>query len=91
MYRVESPVTRLKRELRRIPVADRPRIVKAMQSLAKNPRPDGIKQLAPGVYRLRVGRYRVIYKVLDDEQLVLIGRVARRSEATYRGLGRLFG
>lgn len=32
----------------------------------------------------------MIYKVLDEERLVLIGRVARRSEATYRGLGRLF-
>jgi len=90
MYRVESPGTRLKRELRRIPVADRPHIVEAIRSLAENPRPAGIKQLAPDVYRLRVGRYRVIYKVLDDEQLVLIGRVARRSEATYRGLGRSF-
>lgn len=47
-------------------------------------------QLSAGVYRLRMGHYRVIDSVLDNEQLVLIGRVARRSEATYRGMHGLF-
>jgi mRNA interferase RelE/StbE len=90
MYRVEASSSRLKRELRRIPATDSSRIFEAIRALAENPRPAGIQQLSPGVYRLRIGRYRVIYKVLDDEQLVLIGRVARRSEATYRGMRRLF-
>jgi mRNA-degrading endonuclease RelE of RelBE toxin-antitoxin system len=42
------------------------------------------------VYRLRVGDYRVIYKVFDKEQLVIIGRVARRSEKTYQDFEDLF-
>jgi len=90
MYRVEASSTRLKRELRRIPVTDRPGVIKAIQSLADDPRPGGIKQLAPDVYRLRVGRYRVVYKVFDDDRVVLVGRVTRRSGTTYRGLEKLF-
>ena len=39
-----------------------------------------------GTYRVRVGNYRVIYVVLDNEGVVIIARVARRSESTYRGL-----
>ncbi len=90
MYRVEAPSSRIKRELKRTPGAIRPRLVAAIRALAEDPRPDGIRQLEPDVYRLRVGQYRVIYKVLDDEQLVLIGRVTRRGEATYRDVGQLF-
>ncbi len=83
MYRVEAISTRIRRELRRIPPADRQRVVAAIRRLAENPRPSGIKQLAPNVYRLRIGSYRVIYRVFDEERLILIGRVARRSERTY--------
>ncbi len=64
---------------------------RVINALAEDPRPHGIVQLAPDVYRLRVGSYRVIYKVLDEDKLVLIGRIARRSGSTYQDLGRLFG
>jgi mRNA interferase RelE/StbE len=90
MYRVEAPSSRIKRDLTRIPQATRSRVAEAIRALAEDPRPDGIRQLEPDVYRLRVGQYRVIYKVLDDERLVLIGRVTRRGEATYRDVGQLF-
>ncbi|HDN80256.1 MAG: type II toxin-antitoxin system RelE/ParE family toxin [Chloroflexi bacterium] len=91
MYKVEAPSTRIKRELRRIPPRERQRVIKAIEALKENPRPHGIVQLEPNVYRLRVGDYRVIYKVFDEEKLVLIGRVVRRSEKTYRGVKELFG
>ena len=91
MYRVEAPSTRIKRELRRIPPYDRARVMEVIEALKENPRPHGIVQLEPNVYRLRVGDYRVIYKVFDAEQLVIIGRVVRCSERTYRGVRDLFG
>jgi len=90
MYRVEAPSNRIKQELKRIPGDIRSRIAEAIRALAEDPRPAGVRQLEPNVYRLRVGQYRVIYKVLDDEQLVLIGRVIRRGEATYRDVSQLF-
>lgn len=41
-------------------------------------------------YRIRVGQYRIIYKVYDQEKIVLVGRVVRRSETTYDRLNELF-
>jgi len=76
--------------MKHLPRPDRDRVLDAIQSLAGAPRPYGIKQLGPGVYRLRVGNYRVIYRVLDDEHLVIVGRVCRRSERTYRRWRQLF-
>jgi mRNA interferase RelE/StbE len=90
MYQIESANSRIKRELRRIAPPDRARIAEAVQALADDPRPPGIVQLEQDVCRLRVGDYRVIYKVLDEEQIILIGRIVRRSESTYRNLRRLF-
>jgi mRNA interferase RelE/StbE len=91
VYRVEASSTRTKRELRSVPLHDRERVIKAIESLKEDPRPYDIVQLESNVYRLRVGGYRVIYKVFDKEQLVIIGRVARRSESTYRDVTGLFG
>jgi mRNA interferase RelE/StbE len=90
MYQIESASSRIKRELRRIPRPDRERIAEAVQALADDPRPPGVVQLEQDVYRLRVGDYRVIYKVLEEERIILIGRLVRRSESTYRDLRRLF-
>ncbi len=90
MYRIEAARSRIKRELKRIPEADRARIAEAIAELRDQPRPADAIQLEPDVYRIRVGDYRVIYKVYDEQQLILIGRVVRRGESTYRGIGSLF-
>ena len=37
--------------------------------------------------RLRVGQLRVVYLVDDAARLVVVLRIARRAERTYRGLG----
>jgi mRNA interferase RelE/StbE len=89
-YRIEAVSSRIRRELRIIPRPDRQRIARAVQALTDAPCPPGVKQLEPNVHRLRVGDYRVIYNVFDAEGVILIGRVARRSERTYRGWQRLF-
>ena len=90
MYRIETTRSRIKRDLERMPAADRTRIAAAIALLSNTPRPAQAIQLEPGVYRIRAGEYRVIYKVYDDKELVLIGRIARRSESTYKGIGSLF-
>jgi mRNA interferase RelE/StbE len=62
----------------------------AIKTLAEDPRPTGcrpVKVAEKGTYRVRVGDYRVIYTVLDREQVIVIARVAKRSEGTYQGLG----
>jgi mRNA interferase RelE/StbE len=54
-------------------------------ALALEPRPPGTVKLAgTDFWRLRVGDLRVIYVVDDAASLVVVLRVARRSESTYR-------
>jgi mRNA-degrading endonuclease RelE of RelBE toxin-antitoxin system len=38
-------------------------------------------------WRIRVGQLRVIYAIADDSRLVIVLRVARRSESTHRRVG----
>jgi mRNA interferase RelE/StbE len=90
VYRIEAARSRIKRELKRVPEANRTRIAAAVTELRNQPRPPDAIQLEPDVYRIRIGEYRVIYKVYDEDRLVLIGRIARRGEDTYKGIGSLF-
>ena len=59
---------------------DRQRIVTRIRSLARDPRPFGCEKLSgrEDLYRIRVGRYRVVYSVGDAELVVLIVRVGHR-------------
>ncbi len=61
---------------------DRQRIVAAIRSLADDPRPPGCEKLAGegDRYRIRVGRYRVIYSVGDGELLVVVVRIGHRKD-----------
>ena len=76
----------VEKQLRRLPHSEGERMVEAMRSLRLDPRPEGCVHLEDKLYRIRVGRYRVIYAVFDAEVVVLICRVAGRTEATYRQL-----
>jgi mRNA interferase RelE/StbE len=64
---------------------DRQRIVARIQTLASNPRPQGSEKLAgeQDRYRLRQGRYRILYSIGDAVLTVIVVRVAHRKE-TYR-------
>jgi mRNA interferase RelE/StbE len=54
-------------------------------ALALDPRPPGSTKLSGSeLWRVRVGDLRVIYAVDDGARLVVVVRVARRSESTYR-------
>ena len=61
----------------------RERIREKIDSLAENPRPHGVKALQgsqKGHLRLRVGEYRIVYRVEDDRLLVLVVAVGHRRE-----------
>lgn len=80
---------RVRKEMARLPRQDQARLLAAIKALAGDPRPAGcspVKAADKGTYRVQVGDYRVIYVVLDDKQAIIVARVARRSESTYRGL-----
>jgi mRNA interferase RelE/StbE len=83
-HRVELAPT-AQRQLRRLPPGDAARLRGPILALALDPRPPGTVKLAgTDFWRLRVGDLRVIYVVDDAASLVVVLRVARRSESTYR-------
>ena len=58
------------------------RIARRLDALVYEPRPKGSEKLrgAAGRYRIRVGDYRIIYDIEDDELLILILRVGHRRD-----------
>ena len=61
---------------------DKPTIKKikdAIDKLADDPRPFGYKKLVDeeGLYRIRVGNYRIIYEIHDSVLLIVVLRLAR--------------
>jgi mRNA interferase RelE/StbE len=75
------------RQLRRLPPGNAARLRGPILALAIEPRPPGAMKLAgTEFWRLRIGDLRVIYLIEDDVSLVVVLKVARRSERTYRGL-----
>jgi mRNA interferase RelE/StbE len=65
---------------------DSERLKKAIGGLATDAHPRGAKKVKSreGYYRIRAGNFRVLYKISDTEHLVVVTRVLRRNEATYR-------
>ena len=78
------------KQLRQIAKVDQRRIAQATRALADDPRPAGCVTLSAerGVFRIRVGNYRVIYHVRDRDLLVLVVRITKREDA-YKRLNEL--
>nr|WP_244329373.1 type II toxin-antitoxin system RelE/ParE family toxin [Tolypothrix sp. PCC 7910] len=58
------------------------RVIEKIQSLASEPRPDGVVKLkgSDNEYRIRIGDYRVRYEIDDDSQLVQILQCKHRKD-----------
>jgi mRNA interferase RelE/StbE len=63
------------------------RVRDALLELRDQPRPPGCKKLrgGPQAYRIRIGDYRAIYDIDDDDSSITILRVRHRRDV-YRGL-----
>lgn len=85
MYRVRL-ARRAERGLRRIRQGDPrgyDRVVAAIRALADEPRPAGATKLTafdPPAWRVRVGEYRIVYEIREEELVVLVVNVAPRGE-----------
>ncbi|MGL5828715.1 MAG: type II toxin-antitoxin system RelE family toxin [Angustibacter sp.] len=80
-YRVEF-TSASARQVKKLPRPTRTRILRAIESLAEEPRPPGARKLAgqATAWRVRTGDYRIIYEVLDDELVITIVRAGHRRE-----------
>jgi mRNA interferase RelE/StbE len=73
---------RAERDFRKLGPDVQKRLDPAIQALAENPRPPGCKKLdgEASLWRIRVGDYRIVYRVQDDQLLVLVVKVGHRRE-----------
>lgn len=64
-----------------LPAGVQRRVAAAIDGLREEPRPQGAVKLA-GVdaHRIRVGEYRVVYAIKDQNLVVLVLRLAHRSD-----------
>ena len=71
-----------RRELAKLPKPDGEWIARAIDGLAHQPRPQGCKKLANAddLWRIRVGDYRVVYRIEDARLVVLVVRIGHRRD-----------
>jgi len=69
------------KNLSRLESSIQDRIIEAIRTLADNPRPSGTKKLTGrDAWRIRIGDYRIIYEIHDDQLIVLVVVVGHRRE-----------
>ena len=71
------------KDMRKLDAKVQGRVLRAVDLLAHDPRPDGCRKLqgSDDAYRIRVGDYRVIHTVEDAVLIVAVERVRHRGEA----------
>lgn len=70
------------RQFRSYAPAIQKRLVKRMKTLQNDPRPHGVKKLAgeEELYRIREGKYRIVYTIQDKGLIVLVLKIGDRKE-----------
>ncbi|MDP1932642.1 MAG: type II toxin-antitoxin system RelE/ParE family toxin [Gammaproteobacteria bacterium] len=72
------------RDMRTIPNRDVARILHCIDALQHNPRPGDCEKLSgQEKYRLRQGKYRIVYETRDTDLVVCVVKVGHRS-SVYR-------
>jgi len=70
------------RQFGKLDVQTRTRLAPAIEALADEPRLAGVAVLVggEGLYRIRVGAYRVVYAIEDQRLVVLVVKVGHRRD-----------
>jgi mRNA interferase RelE/StbE len=75
---------RAEKSLRRIPAADRTRILSAIEGMRVDPLTgDVVKLKERSAFRRRIGNYRIIFSIDFQALTVAIADVQRRTSTTY--------
>ena len=71
----------VQKDFNSIPKKDLNKIIDRIKLLGENPRPPGCEKLTGQQrYRLRQGRYRILYSIQDDELTVWVVKVGHRKD-----------
>lgn len=83
MARYEIEISRTaEKQLGRLPRADQERVARTMLALADDPFPRGARKLSgyDDVFRVRAGRYRILYSVSEGALIIVVLKVGHRRE-----------
>ncbi len=81
MYKI-SVTNRAEKDLKRLERSTKNRVVTSISNLAEEPRPAGCRKIQSeeGVWRIRVGDWRIAYIIDVSNQEITIIRIAHRRE-----------
>lgn len=74
------------RALRRLQASDKTRINTALNEMKDDPLSGdtiALKGEHQGLFRRRVGSWRIIFRIKSDERVILIADIVRRTSTTY--------
>lgn len=76
---------RVKKHLLRFPKKDQIYIAAVLRELTADPYSGDIKKISDeeGVWRRRIGAYRIFYEIILQDRVVYVFRVERRTSKTY--------
>ncbi|WP_419942177.1 type II toxin-antitoxin system RelE family toxin [Candidatus Palauibacter sp.] len=83
MARYDVEISRTaEKQLRTLPRADQERVARRMSALADDPFSPGTRKLTgyEDVFRVRVGRYRILYSVAEAALIIIILKVGHRRD-----------
>ena len=80
-YEVEISRT-AEKQLRRLPRTEQVRVARAMLALTDNPFPRGARKLSgyDDVFRVRTGRYRILYSISERALVIVVLKVGHRRD-----------
>lgn len=80
-YEIEISRT-AEKQLRKLPPADQRRVASVMLALADDPFPRGSRKLSgyEDVFRVRVGRYRILYSVSGRALIIIVLKIGHRKD-----------
>jgi len=71
----------VEKDFHEIPRKDLKKILARIKLLSENPRPPGCEKLTgQEKYRVRQGRYRIVYSIQDEELMVWVVKVGHRKD-----------
>jgi mRNA interferase RelE/StbE len=80
-YKLEISRT-AEKQLKKLPRDDQRRVVTATLELPNEPFPKGSRKLSgyDDVFRIRVGRYRILYSVAEKKLIIIVLKVGHRKD-----------
>ena len=80
-YEIEISRT-AEKQLRKLPRSDQRRVAAAMLALADDPFPRGPRKLSgyDDVYRVRAGRYRILYSASKKALIIIVLKIGHRKD-----------